>query len=59
MMMNNITYATDETTEEEILESQKESLNINDFIDEANKYTENVYDDIDIGDYLLLQFQER
>lgn len=40
----------DELTQEEVLESQQESLNIDDFIEEAEKYTEDIYSDIDIGD---------
>ncbi len=42
-------YATDQQiSQDEILESQQNSLNISKFIEEANKYTENVFDDISI-----------
>lgn len=41
-------YATDSA----IIESQKESLNISSFIDEANKFTEQLFPDMDSGDLL-------
>ena len=51
LFIPNIVYASEETlSEEEIMHSQQESLDINSFIGEADKYTENVYDDIDIGE---------
>ena len=37
-------------SEEEILKSQQENLNIDDFINEADTYTKDVYEDIDIGE---------
>ena len=37
-------------TTEEILESQQDSLDINSFIEEADKYTKDVYENIDIGE---------
>lgn len=37
---------------EEVLESQKDSLNISSFINEANQYSGDVLEDIDIGDLL-------
>ena len=37
-------------TENEILSSQQEELNISEFINETKKYTKNVLTDIDIGD---------
>ena len=55
----NIAYASEETfentessnvSEDEILETQQENLNIDDFIEEADIYTKNVYEDIDIGE---------
>ena len=47
----NIVYGTEESvSEDEILETQQENLNINSFIKEADKYTEDVYKDIDIGE---------
>ena len=43
--------AEDETiTEEEIMQSQQDNLDINSFIEEADKYTEDVYKDIDMGE---------
>lgn len=51
LFIPNIVYASEETlSEEEIMQSQQESLGINSFIEEAGKYTENVYEDIDIGE---------
>ena len=47
----NIVCAENETvSEESIIESQQETLGINSFIEEADKYTDNVYEDIDIGE---------
>jgi hypothetical protein len=37
-------YSTDE-----IIQSQSETLNIKEFISQANKYTSNVFEDIDAG----------
>ena len=37
-------------SEEEIINSQQESLNIQSFIEEADQYTEDVYQDIDMGE---------
>lgn len=39
-------------TQEEILDSQSETLNIKDFVSEANKYTKEVFDDIEVEDLL-------
>lgn len=51
LFIPNIVYASEETlSEEEIMQSQQESLGINSFIEEADKYTDNVYEDIDIGE---------
>ena len=47
---NNVHATEDNLSEEEIIESQQEDLNINSFIEEAGKYTEDVYEDIDIGE---------
>lgn len=47
-----IIYATEseeETSQEEILSEQKESLNISSFIKEAQKYTEDTFEDLDMG----------
>lgn len=35
---------------EDIIESQQETLGINEFIDEADKYTKDIYEDIDMGE---------
>lgn len=43
-----ISYAS----EEEILESQKNSLNISSFIKEADKYTEEAFPELDINELL-------
>lgn len=41
-------YATDSA----VIESQKETLNISSFIEEANRYTEELFPDMDTGDIL-------
>ena len=47
----NVVHATNETvSEKNIIESQQETLGINSFIDEADKYTKNIYKDIDMGE---------
>ena len=47
----NLVYATEESlSQEDIIKSQQESLDINSFIEEADKYTKDVYQDIDIGE---------
>lgn len=47
----NIVYAQNETvSQESIIQSQQETLGINSFIKEADKYTKDVYKDIDIGE---------
>ena len=47
----NIVCAENETvSEESIIESQQETLGINSFIKEADKYTKNIYEDIDMSD---------
>ena len=45
----NISLAEENTTDE-ILESQKDSLNIGGFLEESEKYTEDIYGDINIED---------
>lgn len=51
ILIPNIVYAENETvSEESIMESQQETLGINTFIKEANKYTEKIYKDIDMGE---------
>ena len=47
---NNVLASEESLSEEDIMESQQESLDINSFIKEADKYTENIYDDIDMGE---------
>lgn len=39
-------------SQEEILKSQSESLNISGFVSEANKYTKDVFSDMDINDLM-------
>ena len=46
--ISNITFAT----QEEILESQSETLNIKEFVSEANKYTKDVFSGIDAKDLI-------
>ena len=44
-------YSTENTlSQEDIMESQQESLGINSFIEEADKYTGDIYEDIDMGE---------
>ena len=51
ILIPNIVNASEEDiSQDEIIESQQESLNINSFIKEAEKYTKDVYNDIDIGE---------
>lgn len=51
LFIPNFIYASEETiSEEEIMESQQESLDINSFIEEADKYTDEIYKDIDMGE---------
>lgn len=47
---NHISYATEETaSQEDILKSQQDNLNISSFIKEAQKYTQDNFEDLDIG----------
>lgn len=39
-------------SQEEILQSQSETLNIKEFVSQANKYTQDVFDGIDVGKLL-------
>lgn len=41
---------TSDINTENIIESQKEMLNINSFIEEADKYTKDIYEDLDMGE---------
>lgn len=46
-----ISYAEEETaSQEEILSSQQDSLNISNFIKEAQKYTTDTFEDLDLGE---------
>ncbi len=47
-LMTNPCYAS----QEEILQSQSEMLNIKDFVSQANQYTKDVFQDMDIGKLL-------
>ena len=50
-----ISLAQTETIEQsEILESQQKTLNISSFIEEAKKYSSNVYKDIDFNELFNL-----
>ncbi len=49
-LIPNVVYATEELSQEQIIQSQQESLNINSFVKEAEKYTKDVYEDIDMGE---------
>lgn len=53
-LVPNVTYAESSAESavdmSEILESQQDSLNISSFLKEADKYTESVYEDIDINE---------
>lgn len=42
----------DETSQEDVITSQKESVNISKFIEEAKKYTSNVFEDTDYNELL-------
>ena len=47
----NMVYAEEDTTsQEDILKSQKDSLNISSFIEETQKYTQGTFEDIDMGE---------
>lgn len=46
--ISNISLAS----QDEILQSQKETLNIKGFVNEANKYTEDAFSGMDIGDLM-------
>lgn len=51
LIIPNMVYATENSiSTEDILKSQQDSLNINSFIEEADKYTEEIYTDIDMGE---------
>ena len=50
LIPNNVQASDTALSEEAILESQQESLDIKSFIEEADKYTEDVYADVDMGE---------
>ena len=52
LSINSIVIATDENSvsQEEILESQQDGLNISSFIEETKKYTQNTFEDLDMGE---------
>lgn len=48
---NQVVYATEEEiSQDDILESQQDSLNISSFIEEAQKYTEETFEDLDMSE---------
>lgn len=48
---SNVVYASEDTlSQKEILSSQQDSLNISSFIKESQKYTENTFEDLDMGE---------
>ena len=48
---NQMVYATEEEiSQDDILESQQDSLNISSFIEEAQKYTEETFEDLDMSE---------
>ncbi len=49
-ILPNFNYVQATENEEIILENQQDNLNIDEFIKEAEKYTKDVYNDINIGD---------
>lgn len=51
LIIPNYVQATEENiSQESIMESQQEMLGISSFIEEADKYTQNVYEDLDMGE---------
>lgn len=51
MIFSKEVKATENTlSQEEIIKSQQESLGISSFIEEADKYTGDIYEDIDMGE---------
>lgn len=48
---SHVVYASEDTlSQKEILSSQQDSLNISSFIKESQKYTENTFEDLDMGE---------
>ena len=55
--VENVTFSKDDKLEDinyDILESQKESLDMKNFVKEANKYTKDVFSNTDMGELLNL-----
>ena len=50
IISNNVQATENTLSQEDIFKSQQESLGINSFIEEADKYTGDVYEDIDMGE---------
>ena len=50
ILPNNVQATNETINSENIMKSQQEILNINSFIKEADKYTQNVYEDLDMGE---------
>ena len=50
ILPNNVQATENTLSQEDIIESQQESLGINSFIEEADKYTGDVYEGIDMGE---------
>ena len=50
ILPNNVLATNETINSENIMKSQQEILNINSFIKEADKYTQNVYEDLDMGE---------
>ena len=47
---HNVQASEETINSESIMKSQQEALNINSFIQEADKYTKDVYEDLDMGE---------
>ena len=45
-----ISFAEENVSEDEIMETQKSLLNISGFLEEAEKYTKNTFEDLELGD---------
>ena len=52
-MQNDISISANE-----VLQSQQDTLDIESFIEEADKYTEDVYADVDMGELFSQRLQE-
>ena len=45
-----ISFAEENVSEDEIMETQKSLLDISGFLEEAEKYTKNTFEDLELGD---------